>query len=476
MKVLTEPGKGLRFDIYERIHVAEDDIGISELHEVELIPHIQVIAQDDQAILRGNLLLTGQYIGEDESDKRLLEHLIPVEISLPMNRITRIEDILVEIENFDVELLSTRNLNVTGVLSLHGIELSELTASPSYASVQEESQPESVVYESHAGVSLNNPWMAEEEVTFTHEATIRSVPPDIAETHFFPEAPQIQQPFQVAQVSPIEQPQTPPSEKAYISQFFQSSFGRQEQPQIQEPPMFAQQQPPEVQMHAHASSQEQSQLQDQPQTSEQEHHQQSHSALLQQTDAPDMRSTPSETPPQDDIIEHSIAHDEVQELDDARDALPDHHDSGPITTSYYAAPDVYYDSEPAPIAIPEEPKEVRVAVGSRKSEFDSFEQEPGFGGFKSLLRSSQAPDESGQAEDAPQKDGARQDALEWRKLFLREGGSIEQEFRKVKMYIVQKEDTLDGIARKYNVPQRDLTNYNRLSTEDVQTGQILYIP
>jgi stage VI sporulation protein D len=120
---LAEQQPGLRFDIYERVHVHEGDSAISELNEVELVPHIQVLTHEEQAILKGNLLLTGKYVGDTGEDVRTLEHLIPVEITLPLNRIHRVEDILVEIENFDVDLLTPRSLNVTGVLSLQGVEV-----------------------------------------------------------------------------------------------------------------------------------------------------------------------------------------------------------------------------------------------------------------------------------------------------------------------------------------------------------------
>ena len=114
---------GLRFDIYERVHLADGLAEIKVLDEVELLPHIQVFVEGDQALLRGNLWLTGRYIGEMNEENHTLEHFIPVEISLPMNRVNRLEDIAVEIENFDIDLLSNRSLNVTGVLSLRGVEL-----------------------------------------------------------------------------------------------------------------------------------------------------------------------------------------------------------------------------------------------------------------------------------------------------------------------------------------------------------------
>jgi stage VI sporulation protein D len=149
---VAEQQSGLRFDIYERVHVHESIAEISELNEVELIPHIQVLTQDEQAVLKGNLLLTGSYVGDMDDSIRSLEHLIPVEITLPLNRIGRVEDIVVEIENFDIDLLSSRTLNVTGVLSLQGVEMIP---------------------------SANETWSEEEEVVFVHQTEnprLESVP------------------------------------------------------------------------------------------------------------------------------------------------------------------------------------------------------------------------------------------------------------------------------------------------------------
>ncbi|PZD94111.1 hypothetical protein DNH61_19335 [Paenibacillus sambharensis] len=124
---------GLRFDVYERVHLPVDVADIHELEEIELVPHIQVVHQGDQVLLRGNLLLSGVYGSEGEAtDSRTLEHWIPVEITLPMNRVRSLEDITVEIDNFDVDLLSARTLNITGVLSLTGVETRDQTP-PSYS-------------------------------------------------------------------------------------------------------------------------------------------------------------------------------------------------------------------------------------------------------------------------------------------------------------------------------------------------------
>jgi stage VI sporulation protein D len=119
---MTENPTGLRFDIYERVHLAEEQPAIRSLDSIELVPHIEVMTEGEQALLKGNLWLTGQYFSEFDDETRTLEHWIPVEITLPLNRVQRIEDIVVEIDNFDIDLLSSRLMNLTGVLSLRGFD------------------------------------------------------------------------------------------------------------------------------------------------------------------------------------------------------------------------------------------------------------------------------------------------------------------------------------------------------------------
>lgn len=120
---MAEQAQGLRFDIFERVHLSEEVEGIEQLEEIELLPHIQVVSQGEQAVLKGHLMLSGAFAGGENRSVGALEHSIPVEITLPMNRIPNLNEIGVEIENFDIDMVSPRSLNVTGVLSLNGIEV-----------------------------------------------------------------------------------------------------------------------------------------------------------------------------------------------------------------------------------------------------------------------------------------------------------------------------------------------------------------
>lgn len=44
------------------------------------------------------------------------------------------------------------------------------------------------------------------------------------------------------------------------------------------------------------------------------------------------------------------------------------------------------------------------------------------------------------------------------------------------MCIVQREETLDVIAERYQLTPRELLLYNRMSEQNVEEGQVLYIP
>ncbi|MDR6554031.1 LysM peptidoglycan-binding domain-containing protein [Paenibacillus qinlingensis] len=357
---MSEQQPGLRFDIYERVHLQENLAAIQELNEVELLPHIQVLTLDDQAILKGNLLLTGNYFSEEGGSPRTLEHLIPVEITLPLNRIHRVEDIQVEIENFDIDLLSARSLNVTGVLSLQGVEM---------VSVPQES------------------WREEEEVTFVHQIEYpRSEP-------VTPYAPMpMAEPVPVAQEPQIQQVIQPPPAPVLPTPLPTPA-----------PTLIAAAPEPAV-------------ISSQP------------------------------TSHGDDSFDVDVEQIELK--------VTPHADSTVVT---------------------EEKKELKVAFGKKAT--DAVEVSPY--GIKSLLSkagSYLSDKRIAEAEaQAALEAESRIDPVEWRRLFL-QSRSESQEFRKLKLCIVQKEDTLESIAKRYQLTTRELQLMNRLGDQDIVVGQVIYLP
>ncbi|MDF2963730.1 MAG: peptidoglycan-binding protein LysM [Paenibacillus sp.] len=362
---------GLRFDIYERVHLSEGVAGIKELEDVELVPHIQVLPQGEQALLRGNLLLSGTYVDEQDAANRTLEHLIPVEITLPMNRVQRVEDIAVEIENFDVDLLSTRSLNITGVLSLNGLEV---VASPPGEQWGE----------------------TEGEVVFVHE-----VPAPAAQRN-------------------------------------QEGWG--------EP----------------AANYQQEQIQADWSTSATVH-----------SDSPQVLT--------ENTLDAQVPRDEQPSsaeaaADDPKALNSEEVEAEPKPDVLVAAVETSLVSSEAE-SVSEDKKELKIAFSGKKAEVEKPAPSNGLG---SLLQGSLTGkfDARGQDKQEAEAQKAAPNAggkLEWKKLLL-SSMNEQQEFRRVRLCIVQKEETLETIAKRYELNPREIALFNRLGENDLTEGQIVYIP
>ncbi|OME93099.1 MULTISPECIES: LysM peptidoglycan-binding domain-containing protein [Paenibacillus] len=441
---------GLRFDIYERINLTEDLPGIDELEEAELIPHIQVISQQDQATLRGHLLLAGLYKGDTEAgETEPLEHWIPVEITVPLNRVSSLDDIAVEIENFDVDLLSKRSLNITGVLSLKGIQ----AAAPG---------------------ARDQVW-ANEEFTVVHA----------------PEATDYSNGEQQFAANPYDQFQGGANTDANSAS---PSYFNEAQPKAQESGTDAR-----TQQYLASWAQYENQTRDS----------QASDSTLSISGATEARDTVeyalhSETEAQaaepsipsvwqferaasqpEPVQEDSAAgfpgvterKDEEVEVVPVLES-PETEETQPVFAEG-AVPleDMDDITEEVSVKVEEVPTkpELKVAFNSKNSSTNSTSGV----GLSSLLQSSRtvqdqaARDEEEEAEELV--DSASAEDVEWKSLFL---GNRREEtpFRKVRMCIVQREETLDVIAERYQLTPRELLLYNRMSEQNVEEGQVLYIP
>jgi len=365
---LSQPTSGLRFDIYERVHLSDDTVGIREITGIELAPDISVVAQGEQAVLKGHLVLSGTYVSEDEtrSGEETLTHRIPVEITLPLSRVDSVADIRVEIENFDVDVLSSRSLNVTGVLSLEGVSMAS---------------------------AAETDWREEEEVVFTH----RVEPP-----------PQ-----------PAPQPASQPAPQAAAPEFASAPAA---------------------------------------------------------APAPIASIASAETPPPAVVLPEPAEAAAANEPEPANEPAISAAENEPVAVAAVEE----LENEPAELAAAEaeaaqEKQEIKIAFAGKPA----FQEEPigvnaimsfAGAGVAEKRREALAPPQAPDVESAENRD-----RLEWRKLFL-QTSSEAPSFRKVRMCIAQKEDTLETIAERYKKSARELMLYNRLSGEYLQEGQVVYIP
>ncbi len=426
---MTEPPNGLRFDIYERVHLPEDVAAIDELEEIELVPHMQVLPREDNILLSGNLLLSGVYRAQHSDETAQLTHWIPVEITLPLNRVQNVDEIGVEIDNFDVDLLSTRSLNVTGVLALRGLQASSSQepiwkddsftvvhqARPSY---EEDFERDGLA----AGQATGEPDEYDDsaEASSPSDGSLQAFEPDRVE-----EQPALQP-------QPAQQPQLPQAvsshsdatnEGSWLSSF--KSYGDNAKPQEQ------------------ARSAQPVQSSD------------GWGDLSQRRESAPQASQPA-APSYNSDLESPASQDDVSET--VPEAVP----------TAAAAP----EPEPVKIAINGSPSDYSQRIQSGVGLLSQL------GDIGARRESDLKQQEAAQAEEkaaAVSSNVSTGDELEWTRL-LSGGESEAQSFRKVRMCIVQRDDTLESIADRYNLQPRVLQSHNKLNDPYLSEGQVLYIP
>ena len=434
---LTTQHNGLRFDIYERVHLSEGAIGIQDLEGVELVPHIQVIPQGDQALLRGNLFLTGTFIDELGRSDQTLEHLIPVEITLPMNRVQRMEDIAVEIENFDVDLLSSRSLNITGVLSLAGLEL----VSDGDTEAWRETENEVVFVHEARDPHKVTPAEASDEAFGDVSSFFDSSDQASAETESWE--------LRSEKVEPTSK--WPTGQQAQsVSQPAPNVFQAAQQNEPQPAPnvfQAAQQNVPQP-----ASNVFQAAQQNVPQPAPNVFQ-----AAQQNVPQPAPNVNPAPLP--------------VQETGKGPETLKPQE-----AQKTQEAPTAQAFGDLNPTVAPD--KDLKVGVGSKKTPEPPTAPAPLYKSFG--LSNLFSPGSSKKEKRDPEETFGEEaesvaEKVEWKNLLLTSKDE-EQGFKRLRLCIVQKEETLESIAKRYDLNPREIALYNRLGDNEVSEGQIVYIP
>ncbi len=469
--------KGLRFDIYERFTLSEDAPGISELEDIELLPRITMQTRDDQAVLSGDLLLTGTYVGTEESSAvKELNHRIPVEITLPLKRIHRMDNIGIEIENFDVELLSARSLNITGVISLNGIAApAEQTWNAQGEAVFEHEASPSTASQADANVEA-----MEQDVAAVAVSSRQAKGSDVGG---------LQEPKRTNVAMPYRSQSVTPQARQYASNEPNSRQGAQQQAVQREDEM----------RNAAPAEQVQEARREQERQAADELTAELHSEPV--TPASAQSSTQAERQANEGQAEGREERNEREEPDEREERDEQYSEppisaepvdlqavEGGVAATEERTAEQQEEEQAAPAdertddsqAEAEQAKELKIAFASKNT--DSSEWSSQAEGVKSLLNK-QTQDEARvtdaaeeQASDAhEEEERTLEDSVKWKNLLL-SAEQEEQRFSKMKMCIVQKEETLESIASRYAINPKEIVLYNRLDSDQVEEGQVIYIP
>ncbi|MFG6148364.1 LysM peptidoglycan-binding domain-containing protein [Halobacillus sp. B23F22_1] len=118
--------------------------GVSELIGISLEPNVSIADLGDEVRLHGSVELFGEYMADEKVEPyrhadtppvgRVLDvdngeeegiseftHSFPVEITVSKDRVTNLEEVVIDIESFDYELPEPNNLTLHAQLSMNGI-------------------------------------------------------------------------------------------------------------------------------------------------------------------------------------------------------------------------------------------------------------------------------------------------------------------------------------------------------------------
>lgn len=491
----------LQFSVEESICFQKGQ-EVSELLSISLDPDIRVQEVNDYVSIKGSLELTGEYNIDhsshfEELDRELrhveevraredgtaeLLHCFPVDITIPKNKVSHLNDVFVFIDAFDYQLTDSRILTIQADLAIEGL-LEETEPKepeiPLYVA-PEFSREEMINLAEHRSEEENEMirQIPEEPLSVSEEEAIQETVENEEETppilrqeeeeekeedeetapvlrlEEVPEPVSITEPPPPAAVQDEEEPEEA-EEPAIMSAERNEPVSEDDAAEVlEEPKDDVEPVSPAFTLTPHA---EKTEVEEQPALEIEE--QPEAEPLLRQSDQ-------EET---EDEEEPAVFEEEQEPA--YREFVPE-----PREEEFYSAPkfleeetqaDEGFEIEVRKMAQPEEETGEPLDLSFQFSKLPP--EEPAASERPEPLKS-----ERENEEPAPKTDQKENDNSHYlTKLFTRE----EEKFSRMKICIVQQQDTIDRVCERYDITSQQLIRTNSLSFDDeLEEGQLLYIP
>lgn len=521
----------LRFDISENVTFHHDQPRIDTLLSLDLTPEVRIEDLGSTVRIEGAIRLSGKYLSESDetsqqhtgrvagrgdSDEELageeIQYVIPVEITLPSERAGRLEDITAEIKSFDYELLSGHELTIEALLVVDGLQLpgknNATTASFGEQddgafirneddTKDEEEQltdfkpPEWIQeYESKQG---DETWQGEQFPGFLNKDNHKDKDgagewPGISEPFeaSLPETEFVK--YEPSPESEIERRHTGKADHFHQSEAEQKRTEKTIQFENNEPSGslnneqqgkrqgekregFAQE-TPEIQVGDETLAREEPMIPVQDETIAEEEpepqakdetptHEKPMPPMQGETADEVSEQSKMEAPPpsaDDDQADHTAVKQETKiHFQKMVEKKP---------TEAVSLNDLLKDEE----SQADVPSHAEDAPGERQAPRDESKY-----GDHSTDESSSALStaEESEADEEQLEEAEGTVGIEWMKQKL---GGEENRFHRLRMVLVQKEETLENIADRYDLSSVELLKLNKLESGDLEQGQIIYLP
>ncbi|ASB88057.1 MULTISPECIES: LysM peptidoglycan-binding domain-containing protein [Bacillus] len=530
----------LQFSVEESICFQKGQ-EVSELLSISLDPDISVQEVNDYVSIRGSLELTGEYnidqtreYAELPATSRFVEdvtlkgdgsaeltHCFPVDITIPKNKVSHLNDVFVFIDAFDYQLTDARMLTIQADLAIEGLldvsgedeEKKETHPQPvleEASQYEEEPEPAYRAYSSEEkdaddaaekpfSINLDSPYeyqeieeeQADEDDGESDENTVPIY------QSFLGESESEVKPFFTASLSAAERTkreqethkEAPDNEEHVKAELAmkesregkKAELARKESEEGKKAELVRKESEKGKKAElARKESEEGKKAELAMEESEE-----SKKAELARKESEEGKKAELARKESEEGKKAELARKESEEGNRAEIAMKESEEPEPLYRTYpgheetkeapfYGVPHILQDEEEQDEREPQSFEiEVKQEAAEEESEPSHSIEIPEYS-FHEQEEPEKERDESGEGDEADGSVKENDNALYLTKLFTKQG---EEEFTRMRMCIVQQHDTIDLLCERYGINAQQLIRMNSLSLdEEIKEGQILYIP
>ncbi|MCY9274650.1 LysM peptidoglycan-binding domain-containing protein [Bacillus haynesii] len=457
----------LQFSVEESICFQKGQ-EVSELLSISLDPDITVQEVNDYVSIRGSLELTGEYnidqtreYAELPATSRFVEdvklkgdgsaeltHCFPVDITIPKDKVNHLNDVFVFIDAFDYQLTDARMLTIQADLAIEGL----LNVSGEAGKEEPRTMPAAVKPEEELEPAFRPPSNDEEQ----DEEKEFLIQLDRAY-----EEQDEEQPYEEAEEYDTDEEAVP---------IYQSFLGDGTE---ETKPFFTASLSAAERTKRETESQKEAAL-EQPKEEEYELKREEAKEEEYELKREEVKEEEYELKREELKEEgYELKREEAEEEPEPLQRTYQPHEE-PKETPFYGVPPLLKEEQND-----REPEAFEVEVTHEKEAIDE-EEEAGHTieipeySFHEQTEPEEERDEMPAADEQEVSAKENDNALYLTKLFTKQG---EEEFTRMRMCIVQQNDTIDLLCERYDINVQQLIRMNSLSLdEELKEGQILYIP
>ncbi|MCY7460643.1 LysM peptidoglycan-binding domain-containing protein [Bacillus paralicheniformis] len=462
----------LQFSVEESICFQKGQ-EVSELLSISLDPDITVQEVNDYVSIRGSLELTGEYnidqtreYAELPATSRFVEdvklkgdgsaeltHCFPVDITIPKDKVNHLNDVFVFIDAFDYQLTDARMLTIQADLAIEGL----LNVSGEAGEEEPRTMPAAVQPEEELEPAFRSP--SDDEEQGKEEEFLIQLDRSYEEQDE-------EQPYEEAEETDTDAEAVPiyqsflGDDTEETKPFFTASLSAAERTKREmENPKDAALEHPEEEYELNREKVE----------AKPEEYELKREKVEAKPEEYEQKREKAEEKPEEYELKREEAEEEPEPLQRAYQP----HDE-PKETPFYGVPPLLEEDQND-----REPETFEVEVTQEAEAIDE-EEEAGHTieipeySFHEQTEPEEERDEMPAADDQEVSAKENDNALYLTKLFTKQG---EEEFTRMRMCIVQQNDTIDLLCERYDINVQQLIRMNSLSLdEELKEGQILYIP